>query len=146
MGKKPIYAPLSELAQIQNEPARDITLAGTIFLRDTLLFVLEKYQGVHVYNLRDSANSVNLTFFKIPAITDFTLDGNILYADSWRDLVGIDISNLNEIKPVSRVKNVFEPPLFPPLYEGFFECVDESKGAVVGWGNALLTDAKCNTF
>lgn len=144
-GKKPIYLPISELQDIKSDAPRAITQTGTIFLRDTLFFVLEQHQGIHVYNLKDSLNTINLTFLKIPAITDFTIAGNRLYADSWRDLVVIDISNLLQIQEISRIPGVIQPPLYPPLYDGVFECVDESMGAVIGWEDAYLGNARCIT-
>ena len=84
---------------------------------------------------------------KIPAITDFTISGDRLYADSWVDLVTIDIEDIYNIKLVGRQKGIIEPYLFPPApYQGWFECVDLSKGAVIDWEEAQLTDAKCRTF
>lgn len=145
-GKQPVYASFSELLDVRNTSPQTIQQSGAIYLQDTLLFILEQRKGIHVFSLRDSTNTVSLTFFKIPAITDFTVNGTLLYADSWKDLLTIDISNLNEIRVASRVIDVITPPLYPPEYDGFFECVDESKGAVVGWREASLKEARCSTF
>lgn len=145
MGKKPVYLPAAELRSIKNLPPRPIGLSGTIFLRDTLFFMLEQKKGIHVFSIRDPLNTVNLTFFSIPAVTDFTVAGNRLYADSWKDLVTIDISDLNNIREVDRKVNALNPVLYPPLYNGIFECVDESKGAVVDWVDAPLENARCYT-
>lgn len=144
-GKRPVYVPLSELRDIRNEPPRPIQLSGTIFLQDTLFFILEQRKGIHVFNIKDSLNTVNLAFFKIPAITDFIISGHLLYADSWKDLVVIDISNLQQIQETARITDALSPVLYPPLYNGSFECVDESKGAVIDWEDATLEDAKCIT-
>ncbi|MBL7828396.1 MAG: hypothetical protein JNJ57_17320 [Saprospiraceae bacterium] len=146
MGKKPVYASAEELRDIKNEAPQPIIQSGTIYLSDTLLFILERHKGIHVFNIADSLNTVNLTFLKIPAISDFTISGTVLYADSWKDLVVIDISKLFQITEAGRVTNVISPPLFPPDYEGAFECVDESKGGVVGWDEVYLESAKCRTF
>jgi hypothetical protein len=145
-GKKPIYVPFSELRDIGNEAPRPIQMSGTIFLQDTLLFLLEQRKGIHVFNIIDSMNTVNMTFFRIPAITDFTITGGRIYADSWKDLVVIDITNLFQIKETGRVSDIIQPPLYPPMYEGIFECVDESKGAVVDWVDAVLENAACVTL
>lgn len=145
LGKKPVYVALDELRDIRNEPPSAIQESGTIFLKDTLLFILEQRKGIHVFNLKDSLNTVNLAFFKIPAVTDFVVSGNLVYADSWKDLVVIDISNLQQISEKSRIEGVISPALYPPQYSGFFECVDESKGAVVDWLDTGLDDAKCVT-
>ena len=145
LGKKPVYVSLSELRDIRNEPPKPIQLSGSIFLQDTLFFILEQRKGIHVFNIRDSLNTVNLAFFKIPAITDFVIAGNFLYADSWKDLVVIDISNLQQIQETDRITNVINPVLYPPLYNGFFECADDSKGAIIDWEDANLENAKCIT-
>ncbi len=145
-GKRPVYVSLDELRDIRNEPPRPIQTSGTIFLKDTLLFILEQRKGIHVFNLKDTLNTVNLAFFKIPAVTDFVVSGNLIYADSWKDLVVIDISNLQQISEKSRISDVISPALYPPLYNGIFECVDESKGAVVDWEDATLENAKCVTI
>lgn len=145
LGKVPIYVPLDSLDNIYNLPPQTVTSSGPIFWKDSLFFMLEDRQGIHVFVLRDSSNSEAVTFLKIPAISDFTISGNRLYADSWRDLVTIDISDILQIKMLSRNKNVVQPQLYPLLYSGVFECIDESRGAVVGWVDSLLTNAQCIT-
>lgn len=144
-GKKPVYISLAELRDIRSEAPRPIQLSGTIFLKDTLLFILEQRKGIHVFNLKDTLNTVNLTFLNIPAITDFVVSGQLIYADSWKDLVVIDISNLQQISEKSRIEGVITPALYPPLYNGYFECADESKGAIIDWVDATLVNAKCIT-
>lgn len=145
-GKKPVYLPVSELGNIGSVAPEPIVESGTIFLKDTLLFILEQRKGIHVFNLKDSLNTINMVFLKIPAITDFTLSGQYIYADSWRDLVTIDVADLFHIHETSRIQDVINPALYPLLYEGYFECVDESKGAIIGWENAVLDHAKCVTL
>jgi LVIVD repeat len=145
MGKRPKYIALDELKNIKSLPPEDITASGTIFLKNNLFFILEQRKGIHVYDISDSLNTVNLVFLNIPAITDFTVSGKYLYADSWTDLVTIDISDLQRIKEVGRSENVLNPVLYPLLYDGIFECVDASKGAVIDWEDAQLIDAKCIT-
>jgi hypothetical protein len=144
-GKRPIYIPLAELKNIGNLPPQPIEASGTIFLRDTMFFMLESGKGIHVFNIKDSLNSKKLTFWKIPAITDFYVSTKLLYAAAWKDLVVVDIENIYEIKALSRNEGAFDPILYPPLHNGRFECVDESKGAIIGWETAFIKDALCNT-
>jgi hypothetical protein len=108
--------------------------------------MLEQRQGIHVFNVADPANPVAVAFWQIPAIGDFSISGNRLFVDSWRDLVTIDISDINNIRSIDRQTGLFDPLLFPPLFNGIFECVDETKGAVTGWEDAFLTEAYCRTF
>jgi hypothetical protein len=144
-GKRPVYTPLSSLNNITNLPPQEIRESGKTVLLDTLFFMVEENTGIHVFDVKDSLHVQSLTFFQIPAVTDFTIAGNRLYADNWKDLVTIDISDLYHIKVLDRQYNVFAPLLFPPKYRGIFECIDESKGAVIGWEDAYLTSARCFT-
>ncbi len=146
VGMRPIYVDLLELENIENLPPQSIENSGTIVLLDTLFFMLEQGKGIHVYSINDPANAVGITFIKIPAVTAFTVNNNRLYADSWRDLVTIDLRNLLAIQVLSRQRGVFDPLLYPPLFNGIFECVDESKGAVAGWEESNLAAANCRTL
>lgn len=145
VGKRPVYLPIAELGNIVNQPPEPIRESGTIVLLDTLFFLLEQKKGIHVFNVKDSLHISNLTFISIPAVTDFTVAGNRLYADSWKDLITIDISDLYQVRLIDRQTGVFSPLLYPPLYDGIFECVDESKGAVVGWEDTYLENVSCRT-
>lgn len=142
-GKRPVYIPISELDNITNLSPQPIELTGTIFLIDTLFFMMEQRKGIHVYRIGVDNNPIQLTFLKIPAITGYTINGTVLYADSWKDLVSIDISDIYSIQLLSRTKDMFQPVLFPLLYNGSFECVDESKGAIIDWEDAYLENARC---
>lgn len=144
-GKRPVYVPASSLADIRNLPEQPVEQTGTIFLLNDLFFMLEQRKGIHVYSVNNAGDVQYMTFIKIPAVTDFTVNGNLLYADSWRDLLTLDISNLLSVDVLNRQTDVFSPLLFPPLYSGFFECVDETKGAVIDWEDAELENAACRT-
>ena len=144
-GMRPVYVQGDAFYNVKNLPLQSIVQSGSIYLRDTFLFILDLGKGIHVFDVADPAAPVSLTFFNIPSISGFTLTGNLLYADSWMDLVTIDISDLYTIVVLDRQKNVFEPYLFPPEYSGIFECVNPEQGAVVGWEEVYLENAKCRT-
>ena len=144
-GKKPVYATVAETRNIQNKGEQPVEATGGIFLLDTLFFLAEQRKGIHVYNVANPEIPVYLTFFSIPAMGDFTISGNRLYADSWRDLITLDISDIYAIREIDRVENVFTPLLYPTFYNGWFECINEANGAVVGWEDATLKEVKCFT-
>lgn len=145
MGKKPVYIPVEETRTIKNTPQQPVEATGGIFLKDTLFFIAEQRKGIHVYNVTDPSHPFYLTFFSIPALGDFTVSGNRLYADSWRDLITLDISDIYAIIEIDRVEDVFTPLLYPSFYNGWFECPDEANGAIVGWEDTFLVDATCFT-
>ena len=145
-GKVPDYIPLSELDDISSQPAQVVGQSGPIFLLGDFFFMIEFGKGIHVYDIADNQEENSLIFIKIPAVTDFTIDGNILYADSWKDLVSIDISDIYNVFVLSRTENVFNPFLFPALFNGPFECVDDTKGAVIGWSDEVVENVFCHTI
>lgn len=62
------------------------------------------------------------------------IKNDMLYADSYIDLVSIDISDLNNPKEVDRVTSVF-PYTVPQIKDGNYLMaeIDEDKGVVIDW-------------
>lgn len=145
MGKSPRYISASQLSDIGNTPPQEIENAGVIYLLNDYLFMVEQKKGIHIFEVSDTTNPVNLTFIKIPAVNDFTISGNVLYADNGPNMISIDISNIFQVQLIGTVENAFQPIMFPSLYEGPFECVNPQRGVVIEWVDTLLVDAKCNT-
>ena len=106
---------------------------------------MESSWGVHVIDNTDPYSPQRIRFLQIPGCRDVAIRGNLLYADNVTDLVVIDISDLNDIALLNRVEGLYPEvdQQTPEAYEGYFECVDPSKGAVVGWETALLDDPQC---
>jgi len=143
MGKKPVYIQESELDNIQNLPPRAVENAGVIYLLNPYLFMVEVKKGIHVFEVSDTANPVNLTFIRIPAINDFTINSNTLFVDNGPNLVSLDISDIMDVKVLGKIENAFQPILYPNMYTGPFECGDEKKGIIVEWKDTVLVNARC---
>lgn len=104
----PIYMPTSVLrSEVKSEPAKAIGQTGKIFYKDGFLFLNEPDSGIHVIDDRDASNPKNISFINIPGNIDMAVNGNILYADSYLDLVAIDISDPTQVKVTKRIENVF---------------------------------------
>ncbi len=86
---------------------------GKIYLKDTFVYVIEKYKGIHVINNTDATKPVKEKFITLPGIVDISMKGNVLYADNAVDLVAVDVSNLSNVVVVSRIRNVFPELLHP---------------------------------
>ena len=87
--------------------ARGLVNPGKLYTKDGYLFINEVKQGIHVIDNRDPANPKPLAFINIPGNGDMAVRDNFLYADSYMDLVTLDISNLTNIREVARTQNVF---------------------------------------
>jgi hypothetical protein len=81
---------------------------GKIYVYNDLLFINEPNKGIHIYNNVNPSVPVNLAFLQIPGNVDLAISNNILYADSYVDLLAFDISTLSNIKQVKRLKDVFK--------------------------------------
>lgn len=118
------------------QTARPIQQPGKIYYKLPMIFVVDKYNGVHLIDNHDPKNPVKLAFIRIPGVMDVAVRGNTLYADNAVDLVAINISDLNNITVTSRVKGVF-PDLIPPdadFVPSEFQAGNRTPGTViVGW-------------
>ncbi|MFD2515151.1 LVIVD repeat-containing protein [Pontibacter locisalis] len=80
---------------------------GKIYVKGNYLFINEVNKGIHVFDNTNPAAPRSLSFIQVPGNIDMAVKGNTLYADSYIDLVALDISNPMDVKLVKRVENIF---------------------------------------
>lgn len=141
-GYKPIYATAQELEHIDVSKSEPLENPGRIYLYENYLLVNDQAKGIHIYDNSDQSNPTEVSFIAIPGNLDFSVSGGMLYADNITDMIVIDISNPALPQYQNRIANVFPVQQFPDEF-GAFECVDPSKGLVVGWEKTELTNPKC---
>lgn len=104
----PVYKSLDELrAAVKREAPRNIEEPGKIYLYGSYIFLNEINKGVHVIDNSNPSAPNKLAFINIPGNLDIAVKGNILYADSYIDLVALDISNPQDVKETKRFKFAF---------------------------------------
>jgi len=130
----PIYITYDELrSSVQSETSRNLENPGKIYFYNDYLFINEYLKGIHIYDNSDPSSPQNLGFINIPGNVDIAIKDDILYADSFVDLVAIDISDLNSISEVNRLEDIF-PYILPPYDENYrVDEIDYSKGIVIDW-------------
>jgi hypothetical protein len=141
-GYRPVYETFTEAKIVYTSP-QELKKPGKIYSAPPYLLINETFKGIHFYDNSDPSNPIALGFLRIVGNTEITLRGHVLYANHLTDLVAIDISNLQNIKELSRFKQDNWQPNYPSEGGTYFECVDESKGVVIGWELATLKDPKC---
>jgi len=99
--------------------ARPLVNPGKIYYKDGFLFINEVKEGIHIIDNRNPESPKPLTFLRVPGNGDMAVRNNILYADSYMDLVALDISNPQDIKPAGRVENVFRQGTFDGAWWSF---------------------------
>jgi hypothetical protein len=136
----PVYMSYEDLRNaFKVAEGQEIKQSGKLYFKDNFIFVNEYQKGIHVIDNEDPANPKIIKFLEIPGNVDLAIAGNILYADSYVDLLSIDISDINNIVIVDRDTNVF-PYIIPEFETGFLETVDESNGVIVGYEVTVHTE------
>jgi hypothetical protein len=136
----PIYMSYDELREaVTDTLPLNLEHPGKIYIKGNYLFVNEVRKGIHIIDNSNPASPVVLRFIDIPGNIDLAVKDNILYADSYIDLITLDISDLSDIKETGRIEDVFSYSL--PPYETMQRLgdVDQSKGVVVGWKTEKVT-------
>ncbi len=144
-GYVPVYGNLNDLKIIQSEAPRPIVNAGKIYQYMNYTFQLENGEGIHIINSSNLSNPQKIGFIKVKGCSEISIKNNILFTDNHQDLVGINISDIQNVTLSSRLEKVFPgvQQEYPPVAGVYFECVDASKGIVIGWTEKLLTNPKC---
>lgn len=131
---EPVYMSYKDFREaVKVESTHSLQKPGKIYYKDNYLFINEIMKGIHVYNNANPVSPQYVGFIAIPGNVDMVIKGNIMYADSYIDLVGIDISNPAAAKEVARLKSVF--PYSVPPYESYYRLgpIDDTQGVVVDW-------------
>ena len=117
---------------------------GKICLYGDYLFINEVTEGIHVINNSNPAAPVSVAFIELVGNIDITIANNILYADSYIDLVLFDISNPAQPVECGRAENVFSNVLPSTGNDYPIRNIDWNKGVVVGWEVKTITEKEEN--
>jgi len=134
MANTPVYMTYEDLrSAVEIESSRPLEKPGKIYFKDNYIFINEQMEGVHIFNVQNPSNPTEVGFIKIPGNVDIAIKEDILYADSYVDLVAIDVSDLAHVEEVGRIEDVF--PYVVPEYDPEYRLtkVEQDKGVVVNW-------------
>lgn len=145
MGKIPIYMPESEAFSIGSEAPQPIKNLGKLYIKDSLLFMTELNEGIHIYDNSNPALPKPIGFIRVAGNKDLAIRNQSLYIDNFYDLVAIDISDINNPIEVSRLKKAFNETAYtlPSGDFSVFQCVDLSKGIPYKWVDGMVDEPAC---
>lgn len=141
-GYAPVYLPYGDLREAVTEVQNvDLKNPGKIYFKDSYIFIVEELKGIHVFDNTIPASPVKKAFVKVPGVVDISMAGYILYADSYVDLVVIDVEDINNIHEVGRVKDIL-PYTVPPVPDTKYPSgyVDIYKGVVIDWELRIIKE------
>ncbi len=145
---EPVYMSYEELrGPLKIETNRGLLMSGKIYLYQNLLLVSEPNKGIHIYDNTNPSAPVQKVFLNIPGNLDIAIRNGYLYADSFIDLLVIDINDLNNIVATQRIEWAFPYNPYQAIEEekrDFFN-YDKNAGVIIdvrekyepGGGNIL---------
>ncbi|WP_289037052.1 hypothetical protein [uncultured Zobellia sp.] len=140
----PLIANLSEFKEEAVDVTEPVPMieSGKIYAYQDYVFVNDVHRGFHVLDNSNPSSPSAISFIKLEGNYDISIKDDRLYADSYGDLVILDISDINDIKMVQRIEGAIYQQFWCTVgfdvdwpeadfydYEGF----DASKEAIVGW-------------
>ncbi len=137
----PVYMPFDEFrASFEKSAPIEISHPGKMYFKDGYLFINEYGKGIHVIDNSDPSNPEKVAFYEIMGNVDMAISGNVLFADSYVDLLSIDITDINNPVEIDRIENVF-PEIVPEGELWYpYAMVDKSKGIIVDWEVKKITE------
>ncbi len=143
-GWAPVYNKDSSAKAIKAVEPRLIENGGKIYIKGDTLYQLESGKGIHVIYVAQPGNPQKVKFINVLGAQEMAIKDNVLYTNNMNDLVVLDIANINNVQVVDRISSVFHLVNGnEPSGTGYYECVDASKGEVVGWEAKTLKYPKC---
>uniref|UniRef100_UPI004047C4A2 LVIVD repeat-containing protein n=1 Tax=Algoriphagus sp. TaxID=1872435 RepID=UPI004047C4A2 len=125
----PIYLEMKDVRakSLAPIPAQKIESPGKIYIYKDYLLINEPSKGIHIFDNKNPANPINLSFIPIEGNVDLAINSDILYADNYVDLLAFDISNIRAVRMVKRIEDVFTH-----LYQ-------HSTGKIITFKDTVLT-------
>ncbi|MEJ7779844.1 MAG: hypothetical protein WKF68_09640 [Daejeonella sp.] len=126
----PFYLSVSDLrlqAVSLGEP-EPLSAPGKIYTYGNYLLINELNEGIHIVDNTNPAAPRFVNFINIPGNIDLAVNSDVLYADSYVDLLAFDISDPARIHMVKRVEDVFDD-----------QYSNRTKGLILGYKDTVIT-------
>jgi len=131
----PQYLSYDELrTSVKNDNSQTLEKPGKIFLYNNLILINDFESGVHVYDNSNPTSPEHIAFINVPGNVDIAVRDNILYVDSYVDLVAIDISDPTDVREIGRAEDALSYTI-PSLdnWEYPVSRIDQSKGVITDY-------------
>lgn len=134
MANVPEYLSYEDLRKtVEAEDPKEIERPGKIYFKDQYIFINEFMEGVHVVDISDPSDPQVISYIPVPGNVDMAIKDDILYLDSYTDLVMIDIANPAAPGEQNRIEDILEYTLPPYDMDYPLARIDEDKGVVTGF-------------
>ena len=124
---------------VTNDVQHAVSGSGKICFYNGYLYISEPGKGIHIIDNRLPQNPHAVGFIELMGNADLAIRNNLLYADTYSNLVWFDISNPAKPQIVDILEHVFQNVL-PPVdnefgidYNAVYSEEAKTKGIIVGW-------------
>lgn len=131
----PTYMSYDELrSSVSNDDSKTLERPGKIFLYNHYILINDFETGVHIYNNSNPSAPVHEAFISVPGNVDIAVKDDILYVDSYVDLVAIDISDPKNAKEIGRSQDALSYTIPSGMnWQYPVSTIDQSLGVVTGY-------------
>ncbi len=139
---EPIFMSYDEFRSVPVElqSPRSLDKVGKIYFYNDYLFVNEINKGIHLIDNSNPSLPIQVGFLNIIGNVDIAIAGNTLYADSYTDLLVININTVTSPQLIERIENTFSNQIF-----GNNGYADPNYGIVVDWKETeVVANYNCN--
>lgn len=157
-GYKPVFSVDSSILKISATGPQPVKIPGKIYVKGNLIFQNDLGSGIHVIDNTNPSAAGPVGFIKILGNSEISIKGNMLYANSFTDLVVVNIEDWQKAIEVKRIKGAFHQGSqaggypyynFIPLPEHsvYYECPWQSANDIThiqtGWVRDSVYDNNC---
>lgn len=121
-------------------PPIEVTNTGKIYLYQNFIFLNEPGKGIHIIDNTDKTQPEIISFINIPGNYEMAVQGDRLFADSYVDLVVIDISDPENVKLTKRIEDIFLDLAVQNQY------YDLENGIIVDWEPKEIVEVNESEF
>lgn len=154
LGYKAVYSSDSSVISVRSMGPQPVRAAGKIYVKGDLIFQSDNGYGIHVIDNSDPAHPVKIGFVRIWGNSDMSIKENYLYANSFYDLLVIDISDWHHVAVVKTMQNAFNAgsgayaAYIPvPEHNVAYECGYIAQGKVqTGWVKDSIPSYSCMNY
>lgn len=140
MANVPLYMSYENLrSSFKVSDERALEKPGKIYFKDNYMYINEYQEGIHVVDLSDPENPLKKVFIEIPGNVDISIRNDVLYAESYVDLVLIDVSDPSQPVYIKRIEDMFEYVIPPYDYDYPLDEIDQDLGVITGYEIKKIT-------
>ncbi len=138
---EPIYLSTVDLrSSFEILPPAEVTNTGKIYLYQNYILLNEPGKGIHIINNENKEEPEIISFINIPGNYEMAVRGGRLFADSYIDLVVLDITNPKNVILKNRINDIFLNLTQPG------QNYDAEKGVVMDWEPKEIVEVSESEF